>query len=177
MRSFRIALLLLLSNIQLKGQTGSQITDAAGNLQGDLQRAWLDIIHVKTSPKEDEFELSLKTLGAFPAPSQLLGKGGAFVIRFGSNDQGENKRTLMVTVTLNASGWSVDSEQVEMDILLSSFKNKLTLKWRSTDLTPYDWVEFYSTTEKFPKWRPVTFHPILKLSLKASDIQASEMMD
>ena len=161
----------------LKGITETFTTeDPSGNLQGDPSRTYLDIVQSNIEKSETHWNILIKTEKPLPRKTYFLGLGVRYEVRFLVSL--EQPAVVTFFLHYNEDGWNTDVDfdnqsypdlQVSQSFDLTHFSNTIKLSIPAfSDSPDISFVQITSSTAPWPKWKPITSHPVLTISVESN---------
>jgi hypothetical protein len=150
-----------------------RIEDPEGNLEGDANRTFLDLITVEAEVTTEDIVLTLHLAGEFPDPRSLPGMGMLWKFLPHCEEEAiDHEDRSSVAVRLDVAGWRADwnPKAIDAGMLLQhplslgvEYRNRFTLTIPRVAWPEVRCLTILASTAEFPKWKPVTRHPPITL--------------
>lgn len=175
MKSLKITLIVLIFSLRFTswGSIDFHVDDPTGNLEGDVTRGFVDITKVEIERNSIFTTIEIQVRDSFPEPATLLGMGMQFVCLFKTSGTDLYPKAI---AELSERGWSASllqqttttsSKSVSLDFFIQP--NRVTLQIPNTLISTAEELQVSSSTANKPKWKPVTWNPVIILILNQNE--------
>jgi hypothetical protein len=166
---------LLLCSLSAEDALTVSYKDVSGNLYGDSNRKYLDIISVEMLHHSEGIKIIIKTHGDFPNYRQLLGSGLQLELesQFRQGEEFSTKNRALLS--LDNRGWRSEliSQSSDGDAFssfdFSIWKETINVVLPGSFIEDADRLLVDLNSKNFPKWKPVSGNPAIIAYIDGSD--------